>query len=132
MKQQLVIEVNRTHVCIEHPAEVRSIAFSPDGQTLASGSWDNTVRLWRAADGALLSTLKGHTDWVRSVAFSPDGQTLASGSRDNTVRLWRVADGAPLRILEGHMDAVLSVAFSPDGKTLASGGGYQVRLWKSG
>jgi len=59
MEQRLVIEVNRTHVCIEHPAEVRSIAFSPDGQTLASGSYDNTVRLWRAADGALLKHLEG-------------------------------------------------------------------------
>ena len=69
-------------------APVRSIAFAPDGQTLASGSRDGTVRLWRVADGTLLRTLEGHTAWVRSVAFAPDGQTLASGSEDGTVRLW--------------------------------------------
>jgi tetratricopeptide (TPR) repeat protein len=63
------------------------VAFSPDGQTLASASWDNTVRLWRVADGQELRTLTGHTSYVYSVAFSPDGQTLASAG-DDTVRLW--------------------------------------------
>jgi WD40 repeat protein len=69
---------------------VLSVAFSPDGQALASGSLDNTIRLWDAASGALLRTLKGHTYTVRSVAFSPDGRALASGSWDGTVRLWGV------------------------------------------
>ena len=90
MGQQLVIEVNRTHVRIEHPAPVYSVAFSPDGQILASGSYDNTVRLWRVSDGTLLRILVGHTNLVLSVAFSPDGQTLASGSWDRTVRLWKL------------------------------------------
>ena len=88
--KQLVIEVNCTHVRIEHPAPVHSVAFSPDGQILASGSYDKTVRLWRAADGTLLRTLKGHTDWVLSVAFSPDGKALAYGGRDHTVWLWKL------------------------------------------
>ena len=115
---------------IESPSAVQSVAFSPDGQTLAGGSADNTVRLWRIADGAPLRSLNGDTS-VSSVAFSPDGQTLASGSYDNTVRLWRVADGAPLRSLTGHTFRVQRVAFSPDGQTLASGSyDTAVRLWR--
>ena len=67
------------------------MAFSPDGQILASDSFDNTIRLWRVSDGSLLRTLEGHTsDMWRPVAFSPDGRTLASGSMDGTIRLWGV------------------------------------------
>ena len=69
-------------------APVRSVAFSPNGQALASGSLDNTIRLWDAASGALLRTLEGHTHHVLSVVFSPDGRLLASGSEDNTVKIW--------------------------------------------
>ncbi len=111
---------------------VRSVTFSPDGQTLASGSADNTVRLWDLRQPtAAPRVLRGHENWVYSIAFSPDGQTLASGSEDKTVRLWnlRQPTAAPT-VLRGHENAVFSVAFSPDGQTLASGSADNiVRLW---
>eukprot|EP00873_Tetraselmis_striata_P021722 jgi/Tetstr1/441986/TSEL_003136.t1 len=113
-----------------HSDYVSSVAFSPDGATVASGSGDTTVRLWDAASGALTATLEGHLSPVFSVVFSPDGATVASGSWDDTVRLWDVASGALTAKLEGHSDYVSSVAFSPDGATVASGSeDTTVRLW---
>jgi len=108
----------------------RPMAFSPDGELLASWCADQMVRLWRAIDGKLLRTLEGHTRTVESVAFSPDGFLLASGSyMDRTVRVWRVSDGVLVRTLE-HTQPVWCVAFSPDGGILASGSGDgTVRLW---
>ena len=110
-----------------HTDVVWSVAFSPDGHTLATGSGDHTVRLWTVTNPAqptlLGSPLTGHTNGVRSVAFSPDGHTLATGSYDQTVRLWNVTDpthAIPLALpLTGHTSNVFAVAFSPDGRTLA-------------
>jgi len=76
------------HTLSGHDDRVRSVAFSPDGRLLASGSDDNKVKIWEVASGRLLHTLSGHGDWVRSVAFSPDGRLLASGSDDGTVKIW--------------------------------------------
>jgi WD40 repeat protein/uncharacterized caspase-like protein len=118
---------------------VTSIAFSPDGKVLASGSHGKTIKLWEVATGRELRTLVGHLSGVSSVAFSPDGKVLASGGRnllrskdrDDQIRLWEVKTGRELRSLTGHSDGVLSVAFSPDGKILASGGADgTVNLWE--
>ena len=71
-----------------HTSFVVSVTFSPDGQTLASGSSDHTIKLWNLATSKVLRTFTGHTEPVISVAFSPDGQFLASGSRDKTIKIW--------------------------------------------
>jgi WD40 repeat protein len=113
-----------------HTNWVRSVAFSPNGQFLASGSWDTTIKLWDVAGGREVRTLTGHTDWVNSVAFSPNGQFLASGSWDTTIKLWDVAGGREVRTLTGHTDWVNSVAFSPNGQLLASGSDDKtIKLW---
>ena len=115
---------------IGHTDSVLSVSFSPDGKTIASGSWDNTIRLWDVDTGDLIRNLIGHTDSVLSVSFSPDGKTIASGSEDNTIRLWDVSTGDLIRNLTGHTNSVRSVAFSPDGETLASGSDDgTIRLW---
>jgi WD40 repeat protein/transcriptional regulator with XRE-family HTH domain/tRNA A-37 threonylcarbamoyl transferase component Bud32 len=114
-----------------HTDAVWNVAFSPDGQTLASGSADDSIILWDVATGQPLGPpLIGHDSSVTSVAFNPDGQTLASSSMDKSLILWDVATGQPLGSpLVGHTDAVRSVAFSPDGQTLASGGDHIIVLW---
>jgi WD40 repeat protein len=101
---------------------VYSVAFSPDGKTLACGSEDSAIKLWDVTTGAELRSLAGHSGRVNSVAFSPNGRTLVSGSEDRTVKLWDVASGIELRSLKAHSGPIRSVAFSPNGKTLASGG----------
>ncbi len=109
------------------------LAFSPDGRTLASGSYGGAVRLWDVTTGRNLAVLLGHTTLVSTVAFSRDGRTLASGSWDGTVRVWDVADinqPSTRHTLVGHAALLWSVAFSPDGTTLASAGeDGTIKLW---
>jgi len=113
---------------------VYSVAFSPDGQTLASGDSNGTIQLWDAATGQPMGKpLNGNAGEVNSVAFSPNGQTLASGSDDHAVQLWDVATRKLTANLSlagvGTVNTVNSVAFSPNGQTLASGSNAAVQLW---
>ncbi|KAJ5147969.1 hypothetical protein N7526_001321 [Penicillium atrosanguineum] len=131
-----------------HTNSVHSVAFSADSQVVASGSADQSVKLWDAMTGKGLQTLEGHTESVKSVAFSPDSQTVASGSTDRTIKLWDAktgkelqtleghtdslwdTKGKELRTLQGHTDSVHSVAFSPNGQIFASGSGDRtIKLW---
>ncbi|WP_017652978.1 hypothetical protein [Fortiea contorta] len=121
------IEVNTLQ---GHSNAVISVNFSPSGQQLVSGSYDNTIKLWDVATGKPLKTLSGHKDTIISVSFSPSGRQLASGSRDNTIKLWDVTRGKLLKTLYGHSDAVYSVSFSPDGRQLVSGSRDKtIKLW---
>ena len=111
---------------------VADVAFSPDGERIASASFDGAVRVWSANTGKQIGPpLIGHTDAVTSVAFSPDGKRLASSSGDGTVRFWDVVAGRQIGApLTGHSGAVYTVAFSPDGQRVVSGGGDgTVRFW---
>ncbi|MEG4326884.1 serine/threonine-protein kinase [Microcoleus sp. herbarium5] len=113
-----------------HSKWVQSVAISPDGQTLVSGSEDRTIKIWNLATGNLIRTLSGHSIWVRSVAISPDGQTLVSGGGDKTITIWNLATGNLIGTLSGHSDSVSSVAISPDGQTLVSGSEDKtIKIW---
>jgi WD40 repeat protein len=111
-----------------HSQAVSTIACSPDGKHVASGSYDNTIKLWDVIKGSH-ETLNVRDSWFRAVAFSPDGNYLASGSSDMTVRLWDLESGEK-HTLEGHTGWVVAVAFSPDGKYIASGSNDKtIKLW---
>lgn len=115
---------------LEAGSRVNSVAFSPNGKILASGLWDNIVRLWEVSTGSLIRTLEGHRGVIFPVVFSPDGSILASASQDTTIRLWQVPTGSSKWTLKGHSVSVGSVAFSPDGKILASSSDDKtIRLW---
>jgi len=111
---------------LAHRGPVRTLAFAPDGQTLASGGQDNVIVVWDLANAKPLKRLRGHASYVRSVAFSPDGQQLLSGGRDAQLKLWRPATYAEERDLlagdEDSRDAILSARFSPDGQLIVTAG----------
>ena len=116
------------HVLVGHSLPVRSIAWHPDGQRLASGSWDGSVRLW-SSDGVPTHLLSGHSGPVYQVAWRPDGERLASGSADGSIRLWN-PDGSehsvldtPRKVVDCAGRRVFCIDWSPDGKLLAGAGG---------
>ncbi|KAG1655505.1 hypothetical protein FOA52_008524 [Chlamydomonas sp. UWO 241] len=126
-----------------HSHAVSSVAFSPDGNSLATGSWDNTTKVWGVSTGRVTSTLLGHTDYVNCVVFNKDGTMVATGASDKSARVWTLSRGAaPIvspeglnvvhtvenrvgvwrccAVLDTHGGAVSGVAFSPDGHRLAT------------
>ena len=113
-----------------HSYPITSVAYSPDGTKIISGSWDNTIKILDANTGECLKTLEGHSNVVRSVAYSPDGRKIISGSTDKTIKIWNANRGKYLQTLEGHSDRVYSVAYSPDGKRIISGSQDKtVKIW---
>lgn len=105
---------------VGHQGRVWSVAFSPDGHTLASCSEDLTIKLWDLRTGLCQQTLTGHQNWIKSIAFSPDGQHLVTGSFDHTLKLWDVPTGCCLKTFYGHTSTVTAVSFSPNGLHLFS------------
>jgi WD40 repeat protein len=113
-----------------HSNSVMAVAYSLDGQRIASGSNDNIVRVWDATTGQMEQTLIGHSDWVSAVAFSPNGRRIVSGSGDKTVRVWDVIMGQMEQTLTGHSHLIRAVTFSPDGQRIALGSGDNtIRVW---
>lgn len=113
-----------------HEHTIFGLAFMPDSKVLASGSEDDTIRLWDVKSGECFATIQTGADQVRGLAFSPEGDILAAAHKDSTVTLWDMNSLQLLRTLGGHTSEVYTVSFSPDGKTLASGGfDKTIRLW---
>lgn len=107
-----------------------TLVFSPDGNYLAVGCWDNTIRIHAAKDWRQVKVLTNHTAWVSSLAFSKDGQWLASASADHGVKVWRTRDWQETATLRGHLGEVWTLAFTPDSQRLVSGSkDHTVRLW---
>jgi WD40 repeat protein/energy-coupling factor transporter ATP-binding protein EcfA2 len=141
--QQIVYKGQEQKNLFGHDSGVTSLVFSPDGKTIASASFDNTIKLW-SQDGKLLNTFSGHDNWVRSVvfspdgktndvvtyvAFSPDGKTIASASQDRTIKLWN-RDNNQSKTFLNHSEPIWSLVFSPDGKMIASASQDRtVKLW---
>ncbi|MBL8799110.1 MAG: hypothetical protein JNM56_34815, partial [Planctomycetia bacterium] len=114
-----------------HGDLIHDLAFSPNGQILATTGYDRLIKLWDAATGNEIRTLRDHSDTVYGLAFSPDGRLLASAAADRAVKVWDVATGRRLYTLADATDWVYAVAWSPDGKHLAAAGvDRSIRVWQ--
>jgi WD40 repeat protein len=115
-----LIHHNGERFTLQHPIEVWTVAYSPDGNLLATGDDAGLLRLWNTATGQEVATLSGHEKFILNLAFSPDGKRLATASGDKTVKLWDTATWQEIMTLKGHEKRVNVVTFSADGKRLAS------------
>jgi WD40 repeat protein len=119
------------HVLKGHSSWVNSVAFSPNGQTLASASYDKTIKLWQLGTGKPCNIVTWQHSYVGFVVFSPDDQALASRG-DNTIKLWQPGSGKLLCSLNGHSDWVNAIAFSQRGNILAScSRDMTIKIWQS-
>ena len=115
-----------------HSDYVHSVAYSPDGSRIISGSDDNTIKIWDVNIGTCLKTLEGHSNYVGSVSFSPDSIRIISGSYDKTIKIWDANMGVCIKSLYGHSGYVQSVAYSPDGSRIISGSADKtIKIWDS-
>jgi WD40 repeat protein len=113
-----------------HADRVHTVAFSPDGTRIVTGSFDQTVRIWDTATGTELKVLAGHSDIVMSAVFSPDASRIVSASVDKTARVWDADSGRLICVIDGHTASVRTAIYTPDGKgILTASGDTTVRLW---
>lgn len=116
---------------IGHTGKTWDIDFAPDGRLLASGSVDNTLRLWQTRQPGLLRTMEGHPFPILTVSFAPNGLSIATGSDDGLIRIWQVSNGNLQGTFEGHAGWINDIAFSPNGLFLASASDdFTVRIWR--
>ena len=114
-----------------HRDALYGVAFSPDGQRLATAGYDRLIQLWEAKTGKLLNTLKGHNGAVYGIAFSPDGKVLASAGGDSSVKLWNTTTGQRLDTFGQPTGEQFITAFTPDSRhVIAAGADKQIRMWK--
>jgi WD40 repeat protein/Tfp pilus assembly protein PilF len=115
---------------IGHDRTVTSLAFSPDGVYVASGGFNNTIKIWEVSTGREIATLLGHQNGLNSLCFSPDGRHLASGGEDETIKLWELSGRDKFFTLIGHQNEITTIDFSPDSEYLASGDyDRQIKIW---
>ncbi|KUO17097.1 hypothetical protein AQJ91_32945 [Streptomyces dysideae] len=115
-----------------HGQDVWGVAWSPDGNRLASAAHDQTAIVWDLTTGTAATTLAGHSDFVEGIAWSPDGRHIATGADDRTVRVWSAATFEEIGVVGVHQDKVTSVAWSPDGTRLLTGSADgTARVWRA-
>lgn len=124
------LQAQPPRVLLGHTDAVYGISFSPDGRRLATGSYDQTIRLWDVNSRRVVHVLKGHEDQIFRIAFSPDGKQVTSCGADGTVRIWNVVSGKSVAVLEAGSLPVMALGYSADGKRLATGDyAGELTLW---